>query len=764
MPVNENPTPAQLASGWGNYVLKNDMFESYYKKLKIMPESDWEEFLAAMRKPLPTTFRINGSGKFACEIRDQMQRDFVDLLKDGIEVDGEKLDPPRPLPWYPSNLAWHMSFSRTQLRKLPILLKVFDFMKRENEIGSITRQEAVSMVPPLLLDVQPHHFVLDMCAAPGSKTFQLLEMIHNGQEPSNLPTGMVVANDVDVQRCHLLIHQTQRMCSPSILVTNHEAQFFPSLKGHPKGGHGGAPGGAASSSPSSSSSLGPDGLMFDRILCDVPCSGDGTLRKAPDIWRKWTVGAGNGLHNLQVRIAMRGVALLKVGGRLIYSTCSLNPVEDEAVVAQVLRESQGAVELVDASHLLPALKRRPGLKSWKIKDKKRWYSSWSQVDEKRAGTLVSSMFPSGRGAAGGGAAGPQAAAGSAAAPAAGASSEAPRDAAAEDDGGSIEVAEGGGLGAAAAAVADEDEGEEGPAEVSNLPLERCMRVLPQDQDTGGFFIAVLQKVAPLVVAEAVAAAAALEPCACRRAGRRAGVDIPKIFIPLSFSHSTHPFPAPPPLPPWPPLILPTAACGRAGAGRCAQERQSMKEGMAPCAFRIAAEGLPILLPHITRQIVECGPRDFKLVLARRSLHFEAFHDLALVKALQDSLMGCLVLALRRPDEDLSKPPKTAVGLWRGKANVSLLVTKVESNQMLERLDLGPDEVEAEGGAEVAPPAEETAAAAAADGDATARDAPGATAVAPAATADALVPSKASGSGDEVNNGHLLEPSVPQQEV
>ena len=53
-------------------------------------------------------------------------------------------------------------------------------------------------------------------------------------------------------------------------------------------------------------------LLFDRILCDVPCSGDGTMRKAPDIWRKWSIANGNGLHALQLRITLRACALLQV--------------------------------------------------------------------------------------------------------------------------------------------------------------------------------------------------------------------------------------------------------------------------------------------------------------------------------------------------------------------------------------------------------------------------------------------------------------------
>lgn len=63
------------------------------------------------------------------------------------------------MPWYPRQLAWQMGFSRMQLRKVPILAEMHEFIKRETAAGSISRQEAVSMVPPLFLDVQPHHIV-----------------------------------------------------------------------------------------------------------------------------------------------------------------------------------------------------------------------------------------------------------------------------------------------------------------------------------------------------------------------------------------------------------------------------------------------------------------------------------------------------------------------------------------------------------------------------------------------------------------------------
>lgn len=87
------------------------------------------------------------------------------FVLDLLQVAGETLQPPRPLPWYSNKLAWHMSFSRGQLRKLPILAEIHELLKRENEAGSITRQEAVSMVPPLFLAVEPHHRVSAVAAA-----------------------------------------------------------------------------------------------------------------------------------------------------------------------------------------------------------------------------------------------------------------------------------------------------------------------------------------------------------------------------------------------------------------------------------------------------------------------------------------------------------------------------------------------------------------------------------------------------------------------
>ena len=98
------------------------------------------------------------------------------------------------------------------LKKVHGLKAIHKMVDLSKDSGLITRQEIVSMMPPILSDIKSHHSVFDMCAAPGSKTAQILELImndhmhHNNQSNVILPKGFVVANDADHKRAYLLTH------------------------------------------------------------------------------------------------------------------------------------------------------------------------------------------------------------------------------------------------------------------------------------------------------------------------------------------------------------------------------------------------------------------------------------------------------------------------------------------------------------------------------------------------------------------------------
>jgi hypothetical protein len=168
------------------------------------------------------------------------------------------------------------------------------------------------------------------CCAGGVTPFQ------EGNADAITP-GVVWANDLDFGSAAALTHVVSKFGCPELLVSYADAAKL---------------------------CVGAE-VKFDRVVCDVPCSGDATLRKNADKWLRWNTAMGVGHHGQQLRILMRGLALLTCGGRLVYSTCSLNPVENEAVVAAALTLLGNRVRL-RAVPVLPGARWRGGLHDWAV--------------------------------------------------------------------------------------------------------------------------------------------------------------------------------------------------------------------------------------------------------------------------------------------------------------------------------------------------------------------------------------------------------------
>ncbi|XP_050530543.1 tRNA (cytosine(34)-C(5))-methyltransferase isoform X2 [Daktulosphaira vitifoliae] len=368
-----NKPKEDTRSSYESIVRHNDKFLQYYKMQGICKEDEWDEFVNVLKTDLPTSFRITGSSDNEAKALLKMVEGvfFTDLLK---HEQSEQLSIAKPfcLPWYPQRLGWQLKITRKDIRGSEAYYRLHNFLISETENGNISRQETVSMIPPILLKVKPSDKVLDMCAAPGSKTAQLIEALYSG---SNIPVpdGLIVANDVHNARCYMLVHQAKRLNSANIVITNHDATVLPALI-----------------FDENVQSV----LKFDKILCDAPCSGDGTLRKNPDIWTKWSPGNGNNLHGIQFRILKRGLELLNIGGRLVYSTCSFNPVENEAVINRILTEAAGSVQLIDAHNELEGLQSTQGLVKWKVVSKDLdTYEIFDEVPEKWSTQIRPQMFP-----------------------------------------------------------------------------------------------------------------------------------------------------------------------------------------------------------------------------------------------------------------------------------------------------------------------------------------------------------------------------------
>jgi 16S rRNA C967 or C1407 C5-methylase (RsmB/RsmF family) len=342
--------------GWKERVSENADWDKYYSVQNICENAEeLETMKKTFQSPLPVAIRLNSSAPAYADVGDKLKS-------------LSKLDEARPnkcsnLTWAVDGNSWQWGdISRVHVRKDPSLVQLKKWLVDHESIGTLTRQEAVSMIPPLVLDPKPRDIVLDMCAAPGSKTCQMIEMVSE--------SGVVIANDVEWKRANMLSHQVQRLCSPANIVCNVDACMFPSV-----------PGG------------------FDKILCDVPCTGDGTIRKASDIWRRWCITDGHNIHARQYQILCRGLQMLKPGGTLVYSTCSLNPIENEAVITAALEKfSKSNVSIVPLDPL-PGLKYRAGLGTWSVIDDKTneivSRETYSQLEkENKQGRLRATMYPS----------------------------------------------------------------------------------------------------------------------------------------------------------------------------------------------------------------------------------------------------------------------------------------------------------------------------------------------------------------------------------
>ena len=199
--------------------------------------------------------------------------------------------------------------------------------KKRRDVGNLTEhtlgyfyiQEAASMIPPLVLDPKPGEKVLDIAAAPGSKASQSARYMEN--------KGMLIANDYKHIRMKPLDLNLQRIGISNTIITLMEGRWF-------------------------------KGFEFDKVLVDAPCSGTGTIRKSLKTLLIWNPNMVKRLAGTQKQLIETGFNNLKKGGTLVYSTCTLEPEEDENVVSFLLEKYPDA-EIQEIE--LPGLKSSPAI-------------------------------------------------------------------------------------------------------------------------------------------------------------------------------------------------------------------------------------------------------------------------------------------------------------------------------------------------------------------------------------------------------------------
>jgi tRNA (cytosine40_48-C5)-methyltransferase len=215
-----------------------------------------------------------------------------------------------------ASVAKRLLYRGVQLTKIPFLNNGYRVYKSKFSVGATSEylsglysiQEAAAQIPATLFTNLKDKLVLDACSAPGGKTVQLADLMHN--------TGAIIALDVDKQRLTALSNHLERCHVENTIVYRMDVRKVSRLK-----------------------------IKFDRILLDVPCSGNFATDK--EWFRRRTIEDVKKNAALQREILSEARSVLKDDGEIVYSTCSLEPEEDELNIDWAIRKLGLQVEEID---------------------------------------------------------------------------------------------------------------------------------------------------------------------------------------------------------------------------------------------------------------------------------------------------------------------------------------------------------------------------------------------------------------------------------
>ena len=259
-----------------------------------------DDFLNACRRPLRKSVRVN-TLKMSVE-------DFQEYALDR----GWTLN---PIPWC-SEGFW---LERSEHEEQALALGNTDL----HLSGAMYVQEASSMLPPIALKdaLTDATHVLDMASAPGSKTSQLAALMNNH--------GVLVANELSSSRLKVLSATLKRMGVGNCALSHFDGAIFGDYMYE----------------------------CFDSILLDAPCSGEGTVRKDADALKNWSIESNIDIAKVQKNLIKSAFYALKPGGTLVYSTCTLTPLENQQVCEYLLTEFAEHLEIQPLDHLFAGAER-----------------------------------------------------------------------------------------------------------------------------------------------------------------------------------------------------------------------------------------------------------------------------------------------------------------------------------------------------------------------------------------------------------------------
>ena len=262
-------------------------------------ERNVDKILTGMSEERYTTFRVNYLKSNEVEVEDE-------LVKNGVEFDKVRITEIETKSetdfetYFNFNAYVIYNKNEKDLSKLKIY-----------EDGKIYVQSISSMIPPIILRPEPGERVLDMAAAPGSKTTQMAAMMNN--------EGYILANEIDKFRCEKLKYNVEKQGASIVHIINKDG-----------------------------TQLNNSAKSFDKILVDAPCSGEGRfIVSNKKTYEHWSLKMQKELVEIQKKLLSNAINLCKINGTILYSTCALSLAENEKVIDWAINNFNIEIEKIN---------------------------------------------------------------------------------------------------------------------------------------------------------------------------------------------------------------------------------------------------------------------------------------------------------------------------------------------------------------------------------------------------------------------------------
>ena len=278
----------------------------FIERMKELLGKDLDKYLAKIETEPPRSIRCN-----TLKIEPQE-------LKKRLEEKGWKIK--QPIKQHPEIMIVENELQPGELGR-----------SLEHMLGYYYVQEFASMLPAIVLNPQPEETILDLCASPGSKTTQIAAKMEN--------TGTLIANDVQLRRIKILSSNLERSGVANVIITKKEGFAF-------------------------CNQAKKQNLLFDKILIDAPCSGEGTLRTSPKTAVMWSLNNVKSLSGIQKSLLSNAIDILKIGGEIVYSTCTHSPEENEEVLSEILKQYPN----MEIEKITLPINTCPGITKWQDKE------------------------------------------------------------------------------------------------------------------------------------------------------------------------------------------------------------------------------------------------------------------------------------------------------------------------------------------------------------------------------------------------------------